>query len=79
MNAVNPPDVTIVPSGRPPNVPVTASAPSLLMIVSVCPGLPATLPPVRFGVAPPRLTMPVTLVWSYPVPAVVYGAASSTS
>ena len=48
------------PSGSPANVPMTASAPSLLIVVKSAP-LGGVNPSARLRVAPPRLTLPVTL------------------
>ena len=64
------PAVKMLPSGSPENVPTTASARSLAMIVNVCPALGVN-PSTTFSVALPRVTPPVTLTWSYCVPAVV--------
>lgn len=58
------------PSASPPNVPVTASLPSLSMITNVSPAAEAN-PTVASSVAPPRATVPVTASWSWPEPGVV--------
>ena len=61
--------VTVAPSARPLKVPVTASAPSFAMRTICCPALLVIVPVVE-SVALPSETVPVTLSWSYCVPAV---------
>lgn len=56
-----PPATSVAPCARPLNVPVTASEPSLLIIVKVCP-VGVVKPGLTLSAALPRLTVPVTFV-----------------
>ena len=55
-------EVTVDPSARPANVPVTASAPSLLMIVNELPDV--IVLNASKSKSPASVTVPVTLTWS---------------
>jgi hypothetical protein len=60
----------VPPSGRPPNVPVTASAASLATMVNTFP-VTGTYAPMSESVPPAMVTVPVTFTLSYCVPSVV--------
>ena len=69
MVIVAAPKVIVEPSARPLNVPEIASAPSLSMIIKDVPTA-GVAPNSSANVAPPRLTVPSTSVWSYSKPTV---------